>query len=104
MDTTTEEGRAAFKAEYEALAELAPEMIKKEDMVFPHEMAPQISSEPHFQRVWKHYRSHALKSAICAAIDDGAITAEDASLSSNFLGMTSKTEGVPSVTLYCLAK
>jgi len=52
MDTNTVEGREAFKAEYEALAELAPEIIKKDEMIYPHEMAPQISSEPHFQRTW----------------------------------------------------
>ena len=27
-------------------------IIKKEDMIMPHEMAPKISEEPHFQRVW----------------------------------------------------
>lgn len=52
MDTTTEEGREAFKREYEALAELAPELVKKEDLVFPHELPPKISDEPHYQRVW----------------------------------------------------
>jgi len=52
MDTSTEEGRAAFKAEYDTLAELAPEIIKKDEIVFPHEMPEKISSEPHFQRAW----------------------------------------------------
>jgi len=37
MDTRTPEGAAAFKAEYETLAELAPEIVKKEDMIMPHE-------------------------------------------------------------------
>ena len=48
MDTSTPEGAAAFKAEYDALCELAPEIIKHEDIVFPHEMPPVISDEPHF--------------------------------------------------------
>lgn len=52
MDTSTEEGRAAYKAEYDTLAELAPEIIKKEDIIFPHEQAPKVSNEPHFQRCW----------------------------------------------------
>jgi len=52
IDTTTPEGREAFKKEWDALAELAPEMIRKEDLVFPHEQAPALSTEPHFQRVW----------------------------------------------------
>jgi len=52
LDTRTPEGAAAFKAEYETLCELAPEIIKKEDMIMPHEMAPRLPDEPHFQRIW----------------------------------------------------
>ena len=52
MDTRTPEGAAAFRQEYETLCELAPEIVKKEDMVMPHEMPPRLPDEPHFQRVW----------------------------------------------------
>jgi hypothetical protein len=52
IDTTTAEGREAFKAEWDALSEMAPELIKKEDMVFPHEIQRHLSTEPHFRRVW----------------------------------------------------
>jgi hypothetical protein len=52
MDTTTPEGKAAFKKEWDSLAQMAPELIRKEDIVYPHEMPAQISSEPHFRRVW----------------------------------------------------
>jgi hypothetical protein len=38
MDTTTEEGREAFKAEYESLAGMTPELISHEAMLYPHEM------------------------------------------------------------------
>ena len=38
LDTTTPEGAAAFKAQYEELCELAPEIVKKQDFVFPHEL------------------------------------------------------------------
>ena len=48
LDTRTPEGQEAFRKEYETLCELAPEIIKKEDMVFPHEMPPRLSEEPHF--------------------------------------------------------
>ncbi len=37
MDSRTPEGQEAFRAEYEKLCELAPEIIKKEDMIMPHE-------------------------------------------------------------------
>merc|ERR1712048_343668 len=96
MDTTTEEGRAAFRAEFEALAELAPEVIKKEDMVYPHEMAPLISQEPHFQRVFNHYRVHAFKNAVQKAIDNGACSAEDAAAAQGYLVAT------PSFNVYAL--
>lgn len=52
IDTTTEEGRAQFKAEYDALHALAPEIIKKEDFQFPHEMAKIQTTEPYYQRIW----------------------------------------------------
>lgn len=96
MDTTTEEGRAAFRAEFEALAELAPEVVKKEDMVYPHEMAPQISNEPHFQRVFNHYRVHAFRNAVQKAIDNGAVSSEDAAAAQSYLGAT------PSFNVYSL--
>jgi len=52
MDTTTPEGQDEYRREYEALCEMAPEMLKKEDMVFPHQRPARISTEPHFRRVW----------------------------------------------------
>lgn len=37
IDTTTPEGRETFKKEWETACQLVPEMISKEDMVYPHE-------------------------------------------------------------------
>lgn len=74
LDTTTPEGRAAFQKEYDVLCELAPEIMRKEDIVFPHEMAPQISTEPHFRRVWQSYREHYLKMRLALAIENGDVT------------------------------
>jgi len=48
IDTTTEEGRKQFKAEYDALCEMAPELMKKEHLVYPHEMPAFVPNEPHF--------------------------------------------------------
>jgi hypothetical protein len=42
IDTSTEEGRAKFKAEFDAFAEIAPEIIKKEDLIYPHEMPSEV--------------------------------------------------------------
>jgi len=48
MDTSTPEGRAKFTEEYHALCEMAPELMKKEDLIFPHELPAPITQEPHF--------------------------------------------------------
>ncbi len=61
MDTTTDAGRKAFEAEWERVAEMVPELISKDDIVYPHEHQKYISDEPHFRRVWQHYREHSFK-------------------------------------------
>ena len=48
MDTTTEEGREAFKKEYDNLCAMTPELIDHERMLYPHEMPKQIPEEAHF--------------------------------------------------------
>jgi len=48
IDTTTEEGRIAFKKEFDALHEMAPEIIKKEDFQYPHELPKNVTQEAHF--------------------------------------------------------
>lgn len=88
MDTSTPEGQAAFKAEYEALAEMAPEIIKKDEMVFPHQLPQRVSTEPHFRRVWQHYREHTFKAALDKAVASGAVSEGDAAAFDNFVGMT----------------
>ena len=100
IDTTTPEGREAFKKEWDALAELAPEMIKKEDLVFPHEQAPAISQEPHFQRVWQHYRDHSFNLAFANGVETGAITEADADAFKRFVGMQS----APCINVWIMAK
>lgn len=61
IDTTTPEGREQFKKEWETACQLVPELISKEDMVYPHEQQRYLSEEPHFRRVWQHYREHMFK-------------------------------------------
>lgn len=52
IDTTTQEGREQFKKEWDTMCQLTPELLNKDDMVYPHEHHKYISNEPHFQRVW----------------------------------------------------
>jgi hypothetical protein len=100
MDTSTPEGRAAFQAEYEVLCDLAPEIMSRENMVFPHEMAPRISTEPHFRRVWQCYREHYLRMRLALAIENGDVTQDDANTMSRFVGLA----GTPSFNIYILAR
>jgi len=90
IDTTTEEGRAKYKALWEDLHALTPEIVKKEDFLYPHEMGAQISTEPHFQRLWLYFREHTLKQQIEAAVTDGSVSSEDAAAAQRFLGSSGR--------------
>jgi len=100
IDTTTQEGRDAFKAEWDTLAELAPELVKKEDLVFPHEQPPRLSTEPHFQRVWQHFREHSFNLTFAALADSGEIDQADADAFSKFVGL----HNTPCFNLWIMAK
>ena len=55
-------------------------------MAYPHEIGTQISTEPHFQRLWSCYREHALSGAIGGAVGSGAVSQGDADAALRFLG------------------
>lgn len=82
---------------------LTPELIKKENMVFPHEMDAQVSTEPHFQRIWNIYRIHTLKGKVTAAVNAGSVSQEDADAACAFL---SKGAGSKQMMIsgYCQGK
>jgi len=100
IDTTTEEGRAQYKAEWDALCELTPEMIKKEDLWFPHEQPARISTEPHFQRAWQHYREHSFRMNFAQLQHEEKISKEDANAFIKFVGMNS----TPAFGIYIMAR
>jgi len=104
MDTTTEEGRAAYKAEYDYISEMAPQIVRKEDMTYPHEMPLSISNEPHFRRCFQHYRNWSFSAALAGAVENGSIADEDANTAMKFLGMKSNDRRVPSFEVYVLIK
>lgn len=79
---------------------MAPEIIKKEDFLFPHEMGSQISTEPYFQRLWKYYREYTLKQQIAGAVSSGDVSSVDADLALKMLGAKNHL----SLTSYVLAK
>ena len=100
LDTTTPEGAAAFKAEYEAMCEMAPELLKKEDMILPHQMPPALPNEPYFQRVWQHYREHVFSENFQSKVASGVISREDADKFVRFVGSISQ----PTFSLFILIK
>lgn len=100
IDTTTPEGREQFKAEYEALAEMMPEIIKKDDLVFPHELPADVSTEPHFQRVWQHYREHIFRLRFAQLVEAGEISESDAQSFTRWVGLYDH----PTFNLYILAR
>ncbi len=74
MDTTKPEGRAAFEEEWKNLAQIAPELIDKDKIVYPHEHSPYVSNEPHFRRMWQHYRELHLKNRFVQLLENGVIS------------------------------
>lgn len=100
IDTTTHEGREQFRLEWDTLCELAPELIKKEDLIFPHEQPQHLSTEPHFRRVWQHYREHTFRLKFAQLIDGEGITQADAEAFNKFVGMN----GSPAFNIYIMAR
>ena len=78
IDTTTPEGREEFKKEWETACQLVPELLSKEDMIYPHEHQRFLSEEPHFRRVWQHYRDHTFKLRFAYLVEEGIISEVDA--------------------------
>jgi hypothetical protein len=96
IDTTTPEGREMFKKEWETACQLVPELLSKEDMVYPHEHQNFISNEPHFRRVWQHYREHMFKLRFAYLVEEDRISQSDASAFRDFVDL----QGGASFTTY----
>jgi hypothetical protein len=77
IDTTTPEGRAQFKKEWETLSQLAPELLSKDDLVYPHEFHSTPTNEPHFRRVWQHYREHMFRVRLNQLLEQGEVSESD---------------------------
>ena len=52
-------------------------MLKKDEIFFPHELPAAVPKEPHFRRVWNHYRIYKFKNAMHAAVESGEISEDD---------------------------
>ena len=56
------------------MAEMCPELLSKDDLVFPHEQSKYIPDEPHFRRVWQHYREHMFRLRYAYLVDQKQIS------------------------------
>lgn len=77
---------------------MAPELLNKDEIIYPHDHMKQVSQEPHFQRVWQHYREHALRLRFEFLREQGQITDADAEAFEQFIDLAA----MPSVTVYLL--
>jgi hypothetical protein len=100
IDTTTPEGREEFKKEWDTMTKLVPELISKEDMIYPHEAPHSIPNEPHYLRVWQHYREHMFKLRVAYLIEEGQISKEDADAFVKFTSLHHQ----PTFNLYLYGK
>lgn len=100
IDTTTPEGRTQFKKEIETLSQLAPELIKKDDYAFPHEVPAAPIEEPHFRRVWQHYRDHVFRVRVSNLYEAGEISEADLKALHRFTGSSKQ----PLFSQYLYAK
>jgi hypothetical protein len=90
IDTTTEEGRKEFKKEWDLMCQMVPELLNKNDLIYPHEIPKNISEEPHFRRVWQHYREHVFKQKFSFLVDSGEISAADAKGFTEFVDLANE--------------
>lgn len=96
IDTTTPEGREEFKKEWDEMCQMAPELLKKDDIVYPHEMPKIVTEEPHFRRVWWHFRELVMRRQFAALTESGEISKADADAAEKFIELSN----IPSVNMY----
>ena len=82
------------------MALMVPELIPKDEIVYPHEMIKSLPDEAHFKRTWQHYREFTFKSRFAQILEEGEITQEEADNFVNFVEMNN----IPSLNLYIYAK
>ena len=68
-------------------------------MVYPHEHQRYLSEEPHFRRVWQHYREHMFKLRFAYLVEEGKISESDAAAFRDYVDLA----GGASFTTYLYA-
>ena len=100
FDTSTEEGRAAFKAELKEWQAMTPEVFEDIDVDGDYEIGSFVSQEPHFQRTWMHYRQFQFKGRIAHLVGQGELSQDDVDRARPFFDQ----RGLPSASLWALGQ
>lgn len=101
FDLTTPEGQKFMRDEIKFWKTITPEMMEKfPDEPEEYEATPYLSTEPHYRRVWNHYRQFQFKTRIEHLIENGDLEADDVSRASKFFD----SKGLPSATMFANAQ
>lgn len=103
FDLTTVEGRQGLHAEIQRMKRMAPEVHEAAgapDTIDQLVNKKYVSTEPHFQRVFTHYRAHLFQEKVSQAVASGAVTEEDVRASRAFFDGF----GLPSASMITLGQ
>lgn len=100
FDTTTPEGRKALAEEVANWKQMTPEIFEGIEINEELDLKPMQSQEPHYQRVWNHYRQFQFRTRVAYLIENGDLDQEDVTRAQQFFD----SNGLPSATLFAAAK
>ena len=100
FDMSTSEGRELFKTELILWKKLAPEVFADVDIDGTWTKRPYLSTEPHFRRMWNHYREFQFQIRVKHLIETGELDQEDLDRAKPFFD----SNGLPSANMYYLAQ
>jgi len=100
FDNTTPEGREQIRTELRWWKEMTPELFEDIDVDGEIAIRPFLSQEPHFRRVWNHYRQFQFNARVQILIEQGNLDQTDITRAAPFFD----TNGLPSANMYSLAQ
>jgi len=100
FETETEEGRKHLSDTIRKWKTMMPEVFDDIDPDAELEVTPFLSQEPHFQRVWNHYRAFQFNARVNYLIEQGDIDREDVDRARPFFD----AQGLPSANMWSLAQ
>lgn len=100
FDSSTPEGREKIANEIRRWQKIAPEIFERFDPDAHYEQKPFLTEEPHFRRVWNHYRQFQFNARVEFLIEQGDLDREDLAKARPYFD----TNGLPSPSLLAMAQ